>query len=123
LLIIRVKPDGSGIRVWVEDNGAGFPDDFNICDLKSIKGSKHSHIALRNLNQRLLWIGGANNSLSISSEEYINRMRIEKARELLALTDMLVYEVAEAVGFKDSAYFSLVFKKITGVSPKDFKTG
>jgi len=54
--------------------------------------------------------------------DYINRMRIEKAKELLALTDMLVYEVAEAVGFKDSAYFSLVFKKIAGVNPKDFRT-
>jgi len=55
--------------------------------------------------------------------DYINRMRIEKAKELLAFTDMLAYEVAEAVGFKDSAYFSLVFKKIAGVSPKDFKKG
>jgi two-component system response regulator YesN len=36
---------------------------------------------------------------------------------------MLVYEVAETVGFKDSAYFSIVFKKITGVSPKSFKNG
>jgi len=69
LLSIRVKPDGSGIRVWVEDNGAGFPDGFNIGNLKSIKGSKHSHIALRNLNQRLIWIGGANNSLSISTKD------------------------------------------------------
>ena len=55
--------------------------------------------------------------------DYINRIRIEKAKELLAFTDMLVYEVAETVGFKDSAYFSLVFKKITGISPKHFKNG
>ena len=54
--------------------------------------------------------------------DYINRIRIEKAKELLAFTDMLVYEVAETVGFRDSAYFSLVFKKTTGVSPKNFRT-
>lgn len=54
---------------------------------------------------------------------YINKTRIDKAKELLAFTDMLTYEIAEAVGFKDSAYFSLVFKKVTGVSPKDFKDG
>ena len=53
----------------------------------------------------------------------INRTRIEKAKELLAFTNMLAYEVAEAVGFKDPAYFSLVFKKFTGVSPKEFKNG
>ena len=55
--------------------------------------------------------------------DYINRLRIEKAKELLAFTDMLAYEVAEAVGFKDPAYFSFVFKKIAGVSPKEFKGG
>jgi len=55
--------------------------------------------------------------------DYINRIRIEKAKELLVFSDMLVYEVAEAVGFKDSAYFSLVFKKTTGASPKKYKSG
>ncbi|MCL2628403.1 MAG: histidine kinase [Oscillospiraceae bacterium] len=68
LLTIRVKPEGSGIRVWVEDNGAGFPDDFSIEKLKPAKDGEHSHIALCNLNQRLLWIGGAHNNLSISKE-------------------------------------------------------
>ncbi|MDR0222074.1 MAG: response regulator [Oscillospiraceae bacterium] len=53
--------------------------------------------------------------------EHINRKRIEKAKELLTFTDKMAYEIAEEVGFNDSTYFSLVFKKITGVSPKDFK--
>lgn len=56
-----------------------------------------------------------------SITEYINRMRIEKAKELLTYTDMLAYQVAESVGFKDPTYFSLVFKKVVGRSPKDFK--
>ena len=54
--------------------------------------------------------------------EYINCIRIEKAKELLTVSGMLAYEAAEAVGFKDPAYFSQVFKKLTGVSPKDFKS-
>jgi two-component system response regulator YesN len=53
---------------------------------------------------------------------YINRIRIEKAKELLTVSGMLAYEAAEAAGFNDPAYFSQVFKKITGVSPKDFKS-
>ena len=69
LLTVRVKPDGDGIRVWVEDNGAGFPDDFDIGKRKPAKDGIHSHIALCNLNQRLKWIGGAKNSLSISKED------------------------------------------------------
>lgn len=55
-----------------------------------------------------------------SMTEYINKVRIEKAQELL-LSNTLAYEVAEKVGFHDPAYFSATFKKYTGVSPKEFK--
>ncbi|MDR0248166.1 MAG: response regulator [Oscillospiraceae bacterium] len=58
-----------------------------------------------------------------SLTEYISRFRVEKAKELLTETDMLAYEVAEAVGFNDPTYFSLVFKRYAGVSPKDFRRG
>ncbi|MDR2940933.1 MAG: AraC family transcriptional regulator, partial [Clostridiales bacterium] len=54
--------------------------------------------------------------------EYINKFRVEKAKELLLTSEILVYEAASTVGFKDSTYFSQVFKKYTGMSPKDFKS-
>ena len=54
--------------------------------------------------------------------EYINKIRIEKAKELLTISALFSYEVAEAVGFNDPAYFSKVFKKMTGSSPKNFKS-
>ncbi|CAM4473331.1 response regulator transcription factor [Paenibacillus phoenicis] len=50
---------------------------------------------------------------------YLTRVRIEKARELLLQRNMLVYEVAEQVGYKNVPYFSTLFKKITGMSPTD----
>ncbi len=53
--------------------------------------------------------------------EYINTARVEKAKELLSDTERLSYEVAEEVGFHDPAYFSAIFKKYTGMSPKEFK--
>lgn len=53
--------------------------------------------------------------------KYINRVRIEKAKELLAFSGMLAYEAALATGYNDPTYFSHVFKKITGLSPKEFK--
>ena len=34
---------------------------------------------------------------------------------------MKTYEVSEAVGFEDAGYFSKMFKKIMGVSPKEFR--
>jgi two-component system response regulator YesN len=55
--------------------------------------------------------------------DYVTRFRVEKAKELLAFTDLLAYEVAEEVGFADPGYFSKLFKKVTGVAPKDYKEG
>lgn len=54
--------------------------------------------------------------------EYINLARIERAKELLLDGNGLNYEVAEQTGFHDPAYFSAIFKKYTGMSPKEFKS-
>ncbi len=53
--------------------------------------------------------------------EYITRLRIEKAKELLVLPDQLVYLVSESVGYHDSTYFSTIFKKYTGMSPTEYR--
>lgn len=50
---------------------------------------------------------------------YVTRVRIEKARELLLERNMLVYEVAEKVGFRNVPYFSTLFKKYTGMNPTE----
>lgn len=53
----------------------------------------------------------------------ILRMRIEKAKEYMENTDWKIYEISEAVGFDDTGYFSRVFKKYSGMSPKEYKNG
>ncbi len=47
--------------------------------------------------------------------------RIETAKEYLLHTDMKTYEISGMVGIEDSGYFSRMFKKKTGVSPKEFR--
>ncbi len=56
-----------------------------------------------------------------SPMHYINRIKLEKARELLEVTDMNISEVAEASGFRDLFYFSRMFKNYTGFSPSEYK--
>ncbi|WP_217451457.1 helix-turn-helix transcriptional regulator, partial [Metabacillus niabensis] len=51
---------------------------------------------------------------------YLNRFRIEKAKEKLRQQHYMVYEVSEMVGYQNPTYFSQVFKSITGVSPSEF---
>lgn len=47
-------------------------------------------------------------------KEYINDVRMERARFLLECSDKRVYEIAAEVGFRDIDYFTRLFKKKTG---------
>jgi two-component system response regulator YesN len=52
--------------------------------------------------------------------EYIHHLRIDKAKALLADNRLKFYEVAAQVGFTDHTYFSKVFKKTTGMGPREY---
>ena len=53
--------------------------------------------------------------------EYLANIRIEAAKDLLLSSDYSMQEVAERCGFADQSYFSNVFKKKTGLSPRKYK--
>ncbi len=54
--------------------------------------------------------------------EVLNRFRIDAAQEMLKLSrEVKIYEVAEACGYKSQHYFSRIFKRMTGVTPKAFQ--
>ncbi len=59
--------------------------------------------------------------LQISFVEYLNRIRIERAKELLVHTFIKSYEIAERVGYADESYFGRMFKKATGMSPNAYR--
>jgi len=59
--------------------------------------------------------------LNISFIDYVNQVRIDKAKELLLSTHLKTYEIARQVGFSDESYFSRIFKRITGLRPNEFK--
>ncbi|WP_214628262.1 response regulator transcription factor [Paenibacillus agaridevorans] len=52
---------------------------------------------------------------------YIQKLRVQKAKLLLKSTDMKIFEIAEATGFNDSNYFTHMFNRIAGVSPKEYR--
>jgi AraC-like DNA-binding protein len=54
--------------------------------------------------------------------EYLLRLRIQKAMELLQNSDLKITEIAFEIGFNDSNYFTRQFKRIQGLSPRDFRT-
>ncbi len=53
--------------------------------------------------------------------EYINKIRMENAMELLRETALPLREIATSVGIHDSFYFSKLFKKFTGQTPREYR--
>lgn len=52
---------------------------------------------------------------------YIEGVRMEKAKEFLKGTEWPVTDIAIRCGYSDSNYFTKVFKKYTGATPRQFR--
>jgi two-component system response regulator YesN len=53
--------------------------------------------------------------------DYIVRIRIERAKELLKFPNLKIYEIANRIGYQDDKYFRKVFKKAVGITPSDYR--
>src|SRR5574337_6453 len=53
--------------------------------------------------------------------EYFNQLKIQKACQYLLFTDLRIKEIAEQLGIEDPYYFSRMFTRLMGVSPKEYR--
>jgi len=53
--------------------------------------------------------------------EYLNKIRVEKAAELLQQETASISQISGMVGYSDHSYFTKVFKKLTGLSPSHYR--
>ena len=61
--------------------------------------------------------------MNMTFVEYVTQKRMEQARKLLRRTQKHQSEIAAEVGYKDSHYFSFVFKKTVGCTPREYRMG
>ncbi|WP_235851989.1 AraC family transcriptional regulator [Niallia nealsonii] len=59
--------------------------------------------------------------LNMTPVQYLTKIRIQKAAELLRTTDSSIIEIADAVGYANANYFNKVFRKVVGVSAGTFR--
>ena len=76
-----------------------------------------SHVALSNNHFCTVF----SQEMGETFTEYLPATRIARAKELLTDTAMRTGDIAYAVGYNDPHYFSYLFKKNTGMSPRDYR--
>ena len=105
------------------------PDQFSYSITRCIKFIKHNYQNPISLTEAADFVGISKCYLSllfrqetgVNFSAWLASYRVEKAKLLLADSNMKLYEIAEMVGFDNPYYFSKVFKDIAGESCKDFK--
>lgn len=61
------------------------------------------------------------NETECSFSQYLNQVRIQKAQQLLLYTNKSINEIAYETGYNTNHYFIKMFKKLNGLSPKEFR--
>ncbi len=56
----------------------------------------------------------------VGFSDYINQSKVEAAQKMMTEGDFKIYEISDILGFESAFYFSRVFKKVTGLSPRDY---
>ncbi len=58
----------------------------------------------------------------VGFNDCINQTKIEAAKEMMKSGNLKIYEISDILGFESAFYFSRVFKKLEGMSPRDYIT-
>ena len=53
--------------------------------------------------------------------EYMNLLKLQRAKELLKNTEMSISEIAKSVGYESHSYFSMLFKRYMGITPTEYR--
>lgn len=95
------------VQSWVRQHLA---DDITVTQLASLLDQ-----SVRNFSRRFSRATGE------SPMEYVQRLRLEHARELLRDTNLTVAEVAEVSGYRNQAYFGKVFRQKLSLTPGSYR--
>jgi len=125
--------ESEDITMQTEDTDA-FMSEFYLTQAKRHIASARKYLAARYTDSNLS-LEDVSNHVGISKyhlsrlfskhleqgfAEYLNQVRIKKAKEMLVETNLSVIEISFLVGFNSPQNFGRVFKKFAGTTPKEF---
>lgn len=94
--------------------------------IQIIKDSYQEELTLKSVANQLylnaMYLGQLfKKEVKMSFSQYLNQFRIEKAKQLLVVPKYNINEISLMIGFNNTTYFSKKFKKIVGMTPKEFR--
>ncbi len=92
---------------YINDN---FTEDI---DLKKLADIEHYNVSYYSE-----WF---KNNMSVSPTEYIQNLRVKRAKELLLNTNLTVLQISQMVGYEHNSSFTKVFKNLEKISPTEFR--
>lgn len=92
------------VKEFINDN---LEQDLTISEIAAIAGLSHFHFA-RSFRK----------TTGFTPQQYITNRRIEKAKELLAKSNLPIVEIGLQTGFKNQSHFTTLFRKFTSLTPK-----
>jgi transcriptional regulator GlxA family with amidase domain len=95
------------LQLWMEGNVNA---NLSVMEL-----ARHAGLSARTLQRRF------SSSTGLAVNQYVQELRIEKAKGLLEITDLSVNEVCWQVGYQDLSAFNRLFKSITGLSAGEYR--
>jgi AraC-like DNA-binding protein len=95
------------VREYVE---AHLEDSIDLTTMAAIAGLSVHHFAR-----------GFKHSAGVTPHHYLTRMRVERARDMVAHTDLSLSEISYAVGFSDQSHLARHFRLVLGVTPGQFR--
>jgi len=106
-------------RVPHADSVARRAEDWLVENYREIDAIKrivaHAKVPERSLKRRFKAATGS------TLIEYLQNLRIERAKQLFEAGDMPIEEVSAAVGYQDVSFFRRLFKRLTGLSPGQYR--
>lgn len=88
-----------------------YPEDISLQDI-----ANHLFVSREYVSRKF------KQEFGINFSDYLGQFRIDKAKVLMINPNLKVAQISEMVGFHDVKYFSKVFKKQEGVSPKEYRS-
>ncbi len=108
----RGREHAEPVEIW---KARRFIREHSDEELSLTKVAKFSNISANHLSEKFKEVAG------INFVDYVARIRVGKARDLLQNSDLRISEIAFAVGFQSLSQFNRVFKKLTRQSPTQFR--